>query len=233
MTGEAGGYVEQAGETSSARCQSGKKKEPANKGNYSVVICPQCGLRLRPGTQKESILYCPTGRMHRDSPCSRVKMKKALAEETLVQLVRKQAELLLEAENVLKGRKGMKEPGTDAEGMRTEMRRLDEAKISGYEDYKAGKVTREMFLERKKALDARRQELSAVVSELEAREIVEEAGKREYREAFRIQDYLHLETYDKRVMASLIASAKVMGEDRLEVTWKYGDIYKKILSEIQ
>lgn len=211
----------------------GKKKEPANKGNYSVVICPHCGLRLRPGTQKESILYCPTGRMHRDSPCSRVKMKKALAEETLVQLVRKQAELLLEAENVLKGRKGMKEPGADAEGMRTEMRRLDEAKISGYEDYKAGKVTREMFLERKKALDARRQELSAVVSELEAREFVEEAGKREYREAFRIQDYLHLETYDKRVMASLIASAKVMGEDRLEVTWKYGNIYEKILSEIQ
>ncbi len=44
----------------------------------------------RPGTQKESILYCPTGRMHRDSQCSRVKMNKALAEETLVQLVRKQ-----------------------------------------------------------------------------------------------------------------------------------------------
>lgn len=76
-------------------------------------------------------------------------------------------------------------------------------------------------------------ELSAAVSELEAREIVEEVGKREYREAFRIQEYLHLESYDKRVMASLIASAKVMDEDRLEVTWKYGDVYEKILGEMQ
>ncbi|MDE7331842.1 MAG: recombinase family protein, partial [Lachnospiraceae bacterium] len=211
----------------------GKKKEPSNKGNYSVIICPHCGLRLRPGTQKESVLYCPTGRMRRDSPCSQVKMKKALAEETLVQLVRKQAELLLEAEKVLKGRKPRKEPGADSEGMRAEMRRLDEAKISGYEDYKAGKVTREAFLERKKALDAKKQELSAAVSELEAQEIVEEAGKREYQEAFRIQEYLHLETYDKQVMAALITSAEVIGEDRLEVTWKYGDIYEKILSEIQ
>lgn len=38
------------------------------------------GLTLRPGTQKESVLYCPSGRMHRDSPYSRVRMKKALAE---------------------------------------------------------------------------------------------------------------------------------------------------------
>ena len=59
------------------------------------------------------------------------------------------------------------------------------------------------------------------------------AGKREYREAFRIQEYLHLETYDKQVMAALITSAEVIGEDRLEVKWKYGDIYEKILSEIQ
>lgn len=58
---------------------------------------------------------------------------------------------------------------------------------------------------------------------------MEEAGKREYREAFRIRDCLHLETYDKRMMASLIASVKVMGEDRLEVTWKYRDFYEKIL----
>ncbi len=211
----------------------GKKKETANKGNYSVIVCPHCGLTLRPGTQKESILYCPTGRMHRDSPCGRVRMKKALAEETLVQLVRKQAELLTEAEKVLKGRKAGKEPGRDAEGMRAEIRKLDGAKISGYENYREGKMTREAFLERKKALDARKQELSAAVSELEAQEIVEEAGKREYREAFQIREYLHLETFDKAVMASLIKSAKVMGEDRLEVTWKYGDVYEKILGEIQ
>ena len=39
--------------------------------------------------------------------------------------------------------------------------------------------------------------------------------------------------YDKRVMASLIESAKVMGEDRLEVVWKFGDVYEKILGEIR
>ncbi len=210
----------------------GRKREPANKGNYSVIVCPHCGLTLRPGTQKESILYCPTGRMYRESPCSRVRMRKALAEDTLVRLVRKQAELLLEAEKVLKGRKG-KEPGADAGSLRAEVRRLDEAKISGYEDYEAGRMSRERFVERKRELDIRRKEVSAAMSEAEAREIVEESGKREYREAQGIREYLHLEGYDKRVMASLIESAKVMGEDRLEVVWKFGDVYEKILGEMR
>lgn len=61
-------------------------------------------------------------------------------------------------------------PSGDSEDMRAEMRKREEAKmkISGYEDYKAGKVTRKIFLERKKVLDIRRQELSAAVSELVA-----------------------------------------------------------------
>jgi hypothetical protein len=33
--------------------------------------------------------------------------------------------------------------------------------------------------------------------------------------------------------ASLIESAKVMGEDRLEVVWKFGDVYEKILGEMR
>lgn len=41
-----------------------------------------------------------------------------------------------------------------------------------------------------------------------------------------------MDFYDKRVMASLISSAKVIGEDCMEVTWKYQDVYEKILMNI-
>lgn len=75
--------------------------------------------------------------------------------------------------------------------------------------------------------------MSAAVLEMEVREAVEEAGKRGFQEALRIRKYLHLKEYDKRVMASLIESAKVMGEDKLEVVWKFGDVYEKILGEMR
>lgn len=77
------------------------------------------------------------------------------------------------------------------------------------------------------------QKIGAAGTELEAREILEDDRRRQYGEALGIRDYIHLEEYDKSIMASLIASAQVMGEDRLEVTWKYQDVYEKILGEMQ
>ena len=96
------------------------------------------------------------------------KLRKDVAEQTLVELVRMQAQLLVTAEQMLKEKKNKPKKGKDAGSMRAEIRRLEEAKVSDYESYKEGKLTREMFLERKKASDLRRQELSAAAAELEA-----------------------------------------------------------------
>lgn len=63
--------------------------------------------------------------------------------------------------------------------------------------------------------------------------LCEDDSQRKYGEAFGIKGYLHLEQFDKAVMAFLIESEKVMGEDRLEVTWKHQDVYEKILGEMQ
>lgn len=178
-------------------------------------------------------MYCPTGRMHRESPCCEVRIRKDVAEQTLVELVRMQAQLLVTAEQELKEKMQKRKKGMDAGSLRAEIRRLEEAKVNDYESYKEGKLSRETFLERKKESDMRRQELAAAVAELEAQELVEDDSQRKYGEAFGIKEYLNLEKFDKAVMASLIESAKVIGEDKMEVTWKYQDVYEKILGEMQ
>ena len=89
-----------------------------------------------------------------------------------------------------------------------------------------------MLDKKQKESDVRRKELSAAVAELEAQELVEDDSQRKYGEAFRIKEYLNLEKFDKAVMASLIESAKVIGEDKMEVTWKYQDVYEKILGHL-
>lgn len=45
-----------------------------------------------------------------------------------------------------------------------------------------------------------------------------------------IAGYIHLEKYDKAVMAALILKAEVVDENRLNVVWKHQDIYEKIFS---
>lgn len=47
-----------------------------------------------------------------------------------------------------------------------------------------------------------------------------------------VTKYAALDVYDKRIMASLIEKAEVMGEDTLQVTWKHQDEYDRILGLI-
>ncbi len=213
----------------------GKKVNLADKRNYSVIVCPYCGLRLRPGNRDDSFMYCPTGRHHKESVCRQVKIKRNVAENTLVQIVRKQAEMLIQAEEMLKDwRNGQgRKPAIDMKVLKIELKKLEEGKIADYERYKAGEISKELFIERKQTSDVRKKELDFAMVELEAQSRTCDAGQNEYREAFEIKKYLHLESYDKSVMASLISSAKVIREDRLEIVWKYQDIYEKIFAKIQ
>lgn len=190
------------------------------------------GLRLRPGNRADSFMHCPTGRHHKDSVCNGVQVRKNVAEDTLVRLVQQQAEMLIRAEELLKKQKNpyVENPPMNMNVITIELKKLEDGKIADYECYKSGKISRETFIERKRLSDARNSELQSVLLELQ--ELVCDMNQKEYGEALEIKKYLNLESFDKTVMASLIVSAKVMGEDSLEVEWKHHDIYEKIFADL-
>lgn len=210
----------------------GKRDNAANHINYSVIVCPHCGLRLRPGKRRENYMHCPTGRHHKDSICSSVRIRRDVAEDTLVRLVRQQAELLLDAEKKLK-EKRMQESAhmkLDEKQLWAELKKLENDKIADYESYKVGNLTRAQFIEKKGIMDIKKKGLSSALSECEVQNILADAEHRQYAEAFQVKEYACLEVFDKVVMASFISTAKVIGEDCLEVTWKHQDIFKKIVT---
>lgn len=74
-------------------------------------------------------------------------------ENTLVRLVRNQAEMLVTAENILKQKKkdrfGQDQPDMIIKRLKAETKKLEGSKIADYESYKAGKITREAFAGRR------------------------------------------------------------------------------------
>ena len=131
--------------------KQGKKEKPTSKKNFSVIICPHCSLHLRPGNHADSFMHCPTGRHHKGSVCSNVRIRRNVAEDTLVRLVRQQAELLIRAEELLKKRKNpyAEKPFINMNVIKAELKKLEDGKIADYECYKSGEISREMFIERK------------------------------------------------------------------------------------
>ncbi len=167
-------------------------------------------------------------------PSYKTKQKDENGKDTLVKLVRNQAEMLVTAEKILKQKKekcsGQNQPEVIIKRLQAEMKKLESSKIADYESYKAGKMEREAFTEKKALIDTRKQEILSATDEMEAKLLVEDEEQRQYQDAFEIKKYIHLEKYDKAVMAALILKAEVVDENRLNVVWKHQDIYEKIFS---
>ena len=99
-----------------------------------------------------------------------------------------------------------------------------------YENYKTGKISRDEFKEKKKMMDSRKKELIMSIEKLEARVITECKEEKQQNDALEIKKYVHLEKYDKTVMAALITKVEVLDEDTINVVCKYQSEYDKILA---
>jgi DNA invertase Pin-like site-specific DNA recombinase len=211
------------------------KKDKVSSGkNYSVITCPYCGLRLRPGKEEYRYMYCATGRTHSESPCSKVRIEKELVQNVLIKLVRNQAEIMISAEEIIKKKTQSKSAknntATLIKGLKAEKKRLEASKVSEYERYKLGSISRNEFSEAKKTVDTRIADIEKELSNLTV--TLPEKALNEESDIWDIKKYVHLEKYDKEVMAALIEKAIVVDENTVEVVWKNQDMYDKLLAQI-
>lgn len=215
--------------------QSKKDKSSSSK-NYSVIICPYCGLRLRPGKAEYKYMYCSTGRTKSNSPCSKVRIEKELVQNVLVKLVRNQAKIMLTAEDLLKKKAKESEPKRNTESLikrlRAELKRLETKKVSDYEHYKQGSISRSNFLDAKGLADMRISEINKELSDLERELLDKRVAIAEESDIWDIKKYVNLDKYDKEIMASLIEKAIVIDENTVQVIWKNQDMYDKVLSNL-
>lgn len=165
--------------------------------------------------------------------CNGVKIRADVAEETLVMLVRNQAELMLEAKNLAvkasAGKINRVQLETRKKSVELEIRKLEKDKIDLYESYRDKRTEKKSFIEGKKVLDAKKEELQALLEEIN-REFEGSETEETLEKLDVITRYAGLQSYDKEVMAFLIEKAEVFSEDTIQVTWKHQNIYDKVFS---
>lgn len=180
-----------------------KKDKCSSSKNYSVIICPYCRLRLRPGKAEYKYMYCSIGRANSNSPCSKVRIEKELVQNVLVKLVRNQAKIMLTAEDLLKQKAKESEPKRNTESLIKRLR-----------------------------AELKRLEINKEISDLERELLDKRVAIAEESDIWDIKKYVNLDKYDKEIMASLIEKAIVIDENTVQVIWKNQDMYDKVLSNL-
>lgn len=116
--------------------------------------------------------------------------------------------------------------------MSLSIQRLETKKVSDYEHYKQGSISRSDFLDAKGLTDMRISEINKELSDLERELLEKRVAIADESDIWDIKKYVNLDKYDKEIMASLIEKAIVIDENTVQVIWKNQDMYDKVLSNL-
>lgn len=195
-------------------------------------ICGYCGKSLKLKSRTNDKYYCSSRVQQIKNDCQSINIAKEELENAVLCQVRGMADMLIEARAVRKkahkhDRKSTLE--TTVADSEKEMSRWKDTKLNLYEQYKAGKITREDYMARIEKGRIRMEELeqikSAALEELDSLRL-QAASEPEEIPDEKLAEFSALESFDKDRLKMLIDKVIVYGADAIEIVWKVGNPFK-------
>lgn len=129
-----------------------KAERKAADGRDRVFYCGHCGHKLRKSCNVNQYFACDTSVYQPDAKCGGYRWNKEDLEHVLLEAYKKQLLVLETRLKEVKARKKKEEFVDYAASLRRidkEMESLNEEKLQRYEEYRAGQISKEGFLDRK------------------------------------------------------------------------------------
>ena len=194
-----------------------------------VYYCAYCGRRLRKTFGLDEYYSCATRLYRRDSPCVEVRWARTEIESVVLAAYKGQLALLNEAYQKKKetpAEAPLKVCREMQKSLSRELAACDSQSLRYYEQYRSGIFDKEVFLEKKAALQQRKEQLKDFLAELRKKE--DEALKEQEEAATRQQMMKEseelLERTDeelKEQMYDQIERVTVYAGKELDIRWKF------------
>lgn len=187
-------------------------------------VCGYCGKGLRYSGRKKEKYLCRSRTQEAENDCQKVEASRAELEDAVLEQVRVMADMLLGKRNARRktqkdGRR--EELETAVSDATKEMDRWKGTKVHLYEQYKAGGISREGYVERIGRGRARMEELeqSRHEAQMELDRMQEMADSEEVTDE-ELSGLSVLDTFDVDRLKALIEKVVVYGDDAIEIMWK-------------
>lgn len=213
-----------------SRVRAGRR----SNGTYDRVYrCGHCGRKLQKTYGTGISFYCESGLADPQSDCRCIRFDKAEMEKALLEVYRMQMRLLDKKQRQVQ-KANSKQKSSIAVRLASLSRQLaagDTTRLSRYEDYREGRISREEFLLQKQQIA---QEQEALRQEIEALEQQQERSRQA--SAAQLSGKQVLAAYtaactaadtEVRQMYADINRVVVYDNTDIEVVWKFGSLFAK------
>lgn len=155
------------------RIRNVNKNTAGNRAN-NLFVCGCCGRKLRKNPAKEPHLVCPKNDSIKGTECADIFVNQAEIERAVLEILRTQSVSFLEQHSLIKAYIDQKisRLQTELDANRNTVRRLQSRKAELYEQYRAGRISKEKFVDTQKNNAEKLEDLAEKAEEIE-RELIE------------------------------------------------------------
>lgn len=198
----------------------------AGRRKDNLYVCGYCGRKLQKSGGKELSMVCPKARNVLGTPCAQIHENLAKLQENTLLVVRAMASAMLEKSEKHKLSAGSTESQLrrEIDSLSAQADRLQSGKLTLYEDYRGGRLTRDRFMEIQSSNQLR---LDGLWKEIEAKQERLEQMETESRQinqaAQQAEEIWLLAEYRPEVISKLVERVRVFDGGRLELELKCRD----------
>lgn len=202
------------------------------KRRNSFFICGHCGKVMQLRVKSRNRYYCNSRTQQRENACQKTSIWQDDLENAVLCQIRNMADIMMERRTASKD-SGREERKAALEKLiadsEREMRQWKNTKLSLYEQYKAGSLSREGYIGKIERGKKRLEELDKIkenaMEELESLQIISDDTRICDAD---LQEISALDNFDLDRLKLLIEKVIVYGEDEIEVVWKVDDPFARI-----
>ncbi|MEY8313276.1 recombinase family protein [Oscillospiraceae bacterium 42-9] len=194
-----------------------------------VYYCGHCGRRLRRTFGLDEYLSCATRMYQKDTPCARIHWSRTDMEKVVLEAYKAHLAVLGEQykQNWEAPEKDpLKECRVQQKAISAKLEGLDSKNLSLYEQYRAGDLAKEEFIQKKSALLQEKENLRQELEEQRQDEerlvqeaATEDSGRQALKEA--ADSLAYSDEQLRQQMYGAIDRVVVFDNDELEIEWKY------------
>lgn len=199
----------------------------AGSRKENLFVCGFCGRKLQKSGSRVVHLVCPKARTLPDTPCANVYAELGQIQEKTLQVVRLMAKALLEQSEkhstTVASESGKLE--SEIKQLQRQIKQLQSSKLELYEDYRAGKLTKERFMEIQSSNQLKAEGLGHK-AESKKKQLDQLQWNLQQLEGHSqpAEDVWVLASYRPEVICKLIEAVKVFGDGRIELEMKFQDV---------
>ena len=204
----------------------------AGSRDKNLFVCGCCGHKLQRSVGKSTMLFCPQARNRYRSDCSEVGMEQTKLQDAVLDLLRTMSTIMVEklGDYLTQCERKVPSLARQIEEKEKRLQLIQNSKLTMYEDYREGRISKDIFMAKQRASRVEREKLTVAIEQIRKQLCAADQEAEKAKQLKQTIDLVRpLREYDPAVVRKMVDVIRVYPGGRVELEFRNRDELTAVL----